>query len=420
MQEEQVYFMKKIEKERHRKDYLERNIEVYILSFLTTWDAYFADLSLLQESKRSLRDIQDRTKNGQIVKDHEITNKKLLGRLEHQLQMSKIKLSTSRNENITLKHRVEDLRREKMLHLQILNDLLKEASNCKRRTKFCQKEVGLINEKKHKVKLAISNLKQKMVRDMEEFSSELNKAKESISNTQTSIMTTIRDKLQATMSYEPGDTMESRYDMAYTSQTHRASVSRGANLDHGGPPKTSHSHHHAANSNAMGHSQQDAEMVLKDTEFKSVEDLLQVLQQSEETIFTLYNETQARHEEVEKMELENKHLENQVQERMTKLHGLEGQQEQVKQELEKNILSLKGLISKYDADYYRNMEILNGIKENLMNLLKNVSDISINRTVSCICDLNLVWWMDRWRWMRRLWTSNCCPLVSLTAMSMNT
>ena len=58
------------------------------------------------------------------MKDHEIANKKLIGRLEYQLQMSKIKLSTSRNENTALKGRVVDLRREKILHVQILNDLV--------------------------------------------------------------------------------------------------------------------------------------------------------------------------------------------------------------------------------------------------------------------------------------------------------
>lgn len=51
-------------------------------------------------------------------------NKKLIGRLEHHLQMSKIKLSVSRNENLAMKKRVQELRRDKLLHLQILNDLV--------------------------------------------------------------------------------------------------------------------------------------------------------------------------------------------------------------------------------------------------------------------------------------------------------
>lgn len=58
---------------------------------------------------------------------------------------------------------------------------------------------------------------------------------------------------------------------------------------------------------------------------------------------------------------------------MKRLQELEGNQEQVKQELEKNIQNLKTMISKYDADYSKNMEVLNSIADPLMSLLKNVS-----------------------------------------------
>lgn len=311
IQEEQVTYIKKIEKEKRRKEYIEENLE---------------------EARRNLRLIQDKTKNGNIVKDHDVMNKKLMNRLEYQLQTSKIKLSTARNENINLKRRVEDLRREKLLHLQILNDLLKEASSARRRTKFCQKEVGLMNEKKHKVKVAIATIKQKMVRDMEEFSNELNKAKETISNTQMSIMSTIREKLEQTSSfvYQPPSTADSvlrTHSRTGVSELHSVSVSRhGKRTSATTATATATALHvsdlHATSAtmspqtNQTGHSQQDAESVLKDTEFNSVEALLTALQQSEETVFALYHETQARHEEVEKMELENKHLEAKVQEQV--------------------------------------------------------------------------------------------------------
>jgi len=58
---------------------------------------------------------------------------------------------------------------------------------------------------------------------------------------------------------------------------------------------------------------------------------------------------------------------------MKRLQELEGHQEQVKQELEKNIQSLKTMIAKYDADYSRNMEVLSSISDPLMGLLKNVA-----------------------------------------------
>jgi hypothetical protein len=295
--------LKKIEREKKRKDYIDESVE---------------------EAKRNLRAIQDKTKNGNIVKDHDVMNKKLLNRLEYQLQTSKIKLSTARNENINLKRRVEDLRREKLLHLQILNDLLREASVARRRTKFCQKEVGLMNEKKHKVKVAIATIKQKMVRDMEEFSNELNRAKETISNTQMSIMSTIREKLEQTSSfvYQPPSTADSVLRThSRGGVTELQSISRLGKRSVAGP-SVAHSDLQASTTlspppaNQTGHTQQDMELVLKDSEFNSVETLLTALQQSEETVFSLYNETQARHEEVEKMELENKHLEAKVQDQV--------------------------------------------------------------------------------------------------------
>lgn len=78
-----------------------------------------------QNLKQNLRAIQEKTKNGNIAKDYDVVNKKRVGRLEHQLQTSKIKLSVARNENGTMKKKVQDLRRDKLLHLQILSDLVR-------------------------------------------------------------------------------------------------------------------------------------------------------------------------------------------------------------------------------------------------------------------------------------------------------
>jgi hypothetical protein len=58
---------------------------------------------------------------------------------------------------------------------------------------------------------------------------------------------------------------------------------------------------------------------------------------------------------------------------MKTLHQLEGQQDLVKQEVEKNILALKSQIAKYEADYTRHMEVVGGVSENLLNLLKNIA-----------------------------------------------
>jgi hypothetical protein len=59
---------------------------------------------------------------------------------------------------------------------------------------------------------------------------------------------------------------------------------------------------------------------------------------------------------------------------LSRLHALEGHHEEVKQELEKSIQSLRAQISKYDADYSKSLEVLGGVSDNLMNLLRSVSD----------------------------------------------
>jgi vacuolar-type H+-ATPase subunit I/STV1 len=260
---------------------------------------------------------------------------------------------------------VQDLRREKLLHLQILNDLIKESATAKRRTKFCAKEIASMNEKKLKVKMLTANIKQKMVRDMEEFSSELEMAKANITNAQTTILSTIREKLQSTTS-----------SVIETSMFDSAGATFGLGSSSPRPKSTvgsSKGNRHETLVREVGHSANEAEALLRETEFGSMEELLIALQVSEESMFALYHDAQGRHEEVEKMELENKHLEQQVESQMKRLHELEGNQEQVKQELEKNIQVLKQSITKYDTEYSRNMDVLRSCSDTLVNLLHNVA-----------------------------------------------
>jgi hypothetical protein len=243
---------------------------------------------------------------------------------------------------------------------------MKECAAAKRRAKFCAKEIASMNEKKLKVKMLTANIKQKMVRDMEEFSSELEKAKANITNAQTTILSTIREKLQST----------STSIVLETSMFDPTSATFGPGSGSPRPKSTvgsSRGNRQETLVREVGHSSSEAETLLRETEFSSVEELLVALQVSEESMFALYHDAQGRHEEVEKMELENKHLEQQVELQMKRLHELEGNQELVKQELEKNIQVLKQSITKYDTEYSRNMDVLHSCSDTLVNLLRNVA-----------------------------------------------
>jgi hypothetical protein len=218
----------------------------------------------------------------------------------------------------------------------------------------------------------MANLKSKMVREMEDFSSELAKAKQHINQNQTNLLNTVRDKLQSSSILPPSEfeygsffgqsPMMGDYKPPRTSSSH-ATSRRNRNKNVGDNsnnhvtfdfidsnllsgttmkrPNTSHfsgysnrprtttasvragtektnnsSTTDTATSPVIGHNQHDADVLLCDTEFTNVEELLRVLQRSEQQVFSLYNETQNKYEEVEKMELENKHLEIQVQEQV--------------------------------------------------------------------------------------------------------
>lgn len=71
-----------------------------------------------------MRVVQDKTKNGSVLQEHDRSHRKELNKLEHQMQMAKVKLSIAKNENAALKTKVVGLRREKFLHLQISHDLV--------------------------------------------------------------------------------------------------------------------------------------------------------------------------------------------------------------------------------------------------------------------------------------------------------
>eukprot|EP01038_Epipyxis_sp_PR26KG_P007263 gene7263-9901_t len=271
LQEQQITYTRKIEKEKRRKEQLEH---------------------ALQESNTNLRVIQEQTHNGNIARDSDIKHKKKLGRTEHQLQTAKMKLSLSKNENLTLKKKIHDLRLEKVLSLNILNELYAESAELKQKTKQSQKEILFVNDRKHKIKLSIVNTKHKMVRDIEEFSKELNLAKQSISNTQQNILGTIRDRIN------------SAYNNPMASTLNGERVRNQNNDDYDTDNKQN---------DALTKKQAEIESLLKETPFPSVVELLTALQQSEDEVFVLYNETQLRNQELEKIELTNRHLEQQVE-----------------------------------------------------------------------------------------------------------
>ena len=144
-------------------------------------------------------------------------------------------------------------------------------------------------------------IKNKMLKDMEEFSHELNIAKVNISSTQMNILTAMREKMSTIQ-------LSSEHNTLYNNMNSRTTIALA------GTTTTDNN-----NNNTYNHTtneifnQNDLNLLLQEAGLTSTDELINVLEASEEQVFTLYTETQGKEDEMERIEVDNKHLEQQVE-----------------------------------------------------------------------------------------------------------
>jgi hypothetical protein len=298
-------------------------------------------------AREVLLELQNKTKNGCIIKEDDRVYTHKINRHEHSIQMAKIKLSVARSDNAVMKQKIDEARKDKIMHMQIIYNLENEFEEAKKRNSNSQRDIIAINDKKHRIKVEITNTKHKMIRDMEDFSRGLSAAKHNIQSTQENIMGSIRSRLVDPSSVllsatSPGDFMSRLSPIQITEPTE-------------------------PNERAFLHA------ALNEIGLESLEELISALQTSEEQNFVIYNDIQIKNNESDKIDLENKYLEIELQNRETQLDSLKGHNEKLKHELENHIAIIKKSIAKYDLDYSANMSVLNTIAESLFNLLKNLA-----------------------------------------------
>lgn len=280
-----------------------------------------------------------------MLKDENMLHRKNVARLEHSLQMVRKKLSVAHSENIEDQRQINNMRQDKVLHLQIKCDLERELEEVKKKTQEAHREVAVVNEKKHMAKKESAAIKQQMVTDMEDFARELDLAKKAISSTQEVIIGSIRERMNTSMSHWTlTDSSVHHY--------HKRSL------------KTANEEEKA---------QSEVSRLLQSTGMKSIEELISNLQQSEEYIFSMYKNIQSLNEELEKLDLDNKRLEAMVDTQVAELGVIEGNNDRVRQELEQHIKSIQKTISKHEQNYNTNLAVLHSLSEPLLNIMKNVS-----------------------------------------------
>ena len=217
----------------------------------------------------------------------------------------------------------------------------------KKKSDLSQKEVITVNDKKVRATIEISNIKNKMLLDIEEFAVEMDKAKSAISSNQANILNSIRERLSTSC--------------GVTHNTFTAGSKHAKQEDE------------RPHENDFANNQAQISEMLSSLNITNLAELLQKLQSSEELVFGLYKTIQSKNAEVEVLDLENKRLEEDLQVQMQKLEGLQSHNSQVKQDIELNTSIIKKSIAKYEQDYSGHVEVLTSISENLMTLLRNVS-----------------------------------------------
>lgn len=326
VQEQQAVYASKIEKERRRQATLNKNIKT---------------------AKDELLHMKARTKNGKIAKEEKTVHQKFIHKLEHQVQMAKIKLSGARGDNQALKKKIDQLRRDKMLYNQIQRDFKAEVTVVDKKNEEGKKEIQAITERKHRVKMEIATIKNKMMSDIEEFASEMERAKSSISATQANILNSIRERLSTTIGTNPTSPSPAVRTIKTTDDAPRE--------------------------NAFASSQMEIADKLAELGFESLQELISGLQASEEQVFSLYRDIQRKNSEVEAFDLSNKELEGDLAVQTRKLSDLQSHNDQIKSDLERSISAIQKSIAEYEKDYNSHVDVISSVSDDVMTLLGNIA-----------------------------------------------
>lgn len=302
------------------------------------------DAALL-EYREQLKYYRDVTKSGRIVKDDDMISKKMISKLEYQVAQARNKLSSTHKENKALRLAVGEARQEKLFKVSIYNELKKEIAANKLLLVERRDEINVVNNKKQRKEVDISNMKQKMFVDVDNFAEELLEAKSKVLDTQASILEGIRARLQSTFNPLEPKVRRSRTPGTGESVVDTAAAERQSRLVE----------------------------LLREVKVNSLEELIVTLQKTEEEMFQQYNEIQSLTTETEKAEVDNKHLEQRLEDELSNLAKLEESSDHVRVELEEKISAIHENMAHYDASYGANLETLSNVKIPLQGIFQMMS-----------------------------------------------
>jgi predicted nucleic acid-binding Zn-ribbon protein len=323
LQSQQITFSRKVDSERDRREKLETKI---------------------RDATNAVNYYRDATKNGSIVKDDEMVKMKLINKLEYQIGEARNKLSAFRKRNQILKTEIIEGRQEKLMHLTIHKELTKDIKDGAEVLEEYKEEINVVNNRKQRKEVEISNSRHQIFEEMENFSNEMSRAKRSVAKTQGSILDGIREKLQLSMS-PLLDNSPKKIFVEPEPEVDEIAVARA----------------------------QKIKDLLSEVGADSLEDIIVSLSKAEEEMYQKYHDIQEMTEEMEKLDVSNKHLESDLESENSKLTALEANSAKQTRELEGSIHEIRDQIKKCAVSYDKNMFVLNSVQSDLMTILTAIT-----------------------------------------------
>ena len=263
-----------------------------------------------------LDSLKAETKNGNTIRGLQVAAIKQIHKLEKLFVVTRNKLSCARTENALLKTKIDDMRKDKALMIRIFLETETDLSNTQRENDEAAALINELHERKHRTQMEMQNIKEQMVKSMETFSRELDTVKETIEYNQNSLLEGIRERLlfQSTarsQRFSPSKTMNTKVTFDQTKEI---------------------------NSNPL---EDEIKSILSETGVESPEELRMILEQDENFTFSVYREVQDQTEEVEKLETDVKHLEEDLSALNSKIEELEQSNLFVHKDLDSHIMSIQ-------------------------------------------------------------------------------
>ena len=298
----------------------------------------------LQRIETNIHHLKTSTGNGNHMRAKEVATKKRINKLETLLMTTRNKLSSARTENADLKLKIDDKRKDKVLMLHVYHDLQNELEKTMKDTEDFTGKINELHEKKHRVGLDLQNIKERMVKNMEGFSRELDTVKETIEYNQNSLLEGIKDKLF--------------YSSQFFLSTPRS------------PGKSTSQETPAVDSKPkVNPLEEEIKMLLHDAGVETQEQLMEILQGNEDETFMTYRDVQHQRKEVEQLETDVKHLEESLKEQTAKVETLERSNDTIHNNLDVHIQTIQKQIAKHEMACKTNGSVLQSLTDPLINLL---------------------------------------------------